>query len=292
MPTYDARSALPDGRPGPWSEPLEITYDQRDVLLYAVGIGSIALRFIHERHPQFAVFPTFPIRWGGRGLRLDPAHVPPSIGPLDLDAERHITFLAPMPAAGSVLVRSRLTALVPRGQTNCLLETETEVLDRDGTPLVRMVNGSYRRGFAVLGDIPPFEGSGETAFARHPVPARLPDFELTTTVAPNQAHIYRLSGDLNALHIDPGAARLGGFGAPILHGLCTLGICARELLAHVCNDEPSRLITFGLRFSAPVHPGDTLAINVWRDRPDRILFVAHVGETCVISNGTMSHAPH
>ena len=70
MPTYRPRALLPDDQPGPWSEPVAIAYTQRDVLLYAVGIGCSDLRHVYEQHPQFAVFPTFAIRWGAAGLKL------------------------------------------------------------------------------------------------------------------------------------------------------------------------------------------------------------------------------
>ena len=82
MAIYDAKRSLPGGQPGPWGEPVSIRYDQRDVLLYAVGIGVGDLRFVYEKHPDFAVFPTFPIRWGSAGVPIDPALVPPSPGPL------------------------------------------------------------------------------------------------------------------------------------------------------------------------------------------------------------------
>ena len=54
MATYQAIQALPDGEPGSWGEPVAIRYDQRDVLLYAVGIGTQDLRFVYEGHPQYA----------------------------------------------------------------------------------------------------------------------------------------------------------------------------------------------------------------------------------------------
>jgi peroxisomal enoyl-CoA hydratase 2 len=88
MAVYNPQAILKGDEPGPWCTPVPVAYTQRDVCLYAVGIGTQDLRFVYEQHPQFAVFPTFAIRWGGLGLTLDPVAMPPSPGPLSIDAER------------------------------------------------------------------------------------------------------------------------------------------------------------------------------------------------------------
>ena len=93
------------------------------------------------------------------------------------------------------------------------------VTDAAGNDCVRMVNGSVRRGVEKLGDIEPFEGSGTTFSEKLVTPDRSPDFASEALIASNQAHVYRLSGDYNPLHIDPESARFGGFDEPILHGL-------------------------------------------------------------------------
>jgi peroxisomal enoyl-CoA hydratase 2 len=124
MATFNPRAILAGNEPGAWSAPVPITYDQRDVLLYAVGIGCSDLRFTYEGHPQFAVFPSFAIRWGSAGLQIDRTAVPSSPGPLMIDAERCIEQLAPLPVpvgigadkATTVQVRSRLLAVHPRGK--------------------------------------------------------------------------------------------------------------------------------------------------------------------------------
>ena len=110
MANFNPRAILSGDEPGAWSAPIPIAYDQRDVLLYAVGIGCSDLRYVYEGHPQHAVFPSFAIRWGGAGLTLDPAALPPSPGPLTIDAERHLEQLAPLPLQGTVQARSRLLA--------------------------------------------------------------------------------------------------------------------------------------------------------------------------------------
>lgn len=284
MATYDARAALPNDRAGPWGEPVKITYDQRDVLLYATGIGTRDLRFVYERHPEFSVFPTFAIRWGGAGAPIDRELIPNSPGPLNIDAERYLEVFRPLPLAGDVSVRSRLIGAHPRGRGNGFVECESEVRDAEDNLHLRMVNGSFRRGVETLGDIEPFEGAGRTFSERVTPPEREPDVVREAHIADNQAHIYRLSGDYNPLHIDPEAARFGGFNKPILHGLCTFGHCAHLLLDALCEGDAERFRKIKVRFSAPVFLDDTLQVRAWDVDNGRALFEARVGETTVVSN--------
>ena len=284
MARFDPSSLLDGDQPGAWSAPVEIPYDRRDVLLYAVGIGCTDLRFVFEGHAQHAVFPTFSIRWGSLGLQVDPAALPPSPGPMTIDAERQLEQLAPLPLHGPVHVRSRLLAVHPRGKGGAFVETETEVADPDGRVCTRIVTGIFRRGVQALGDIEPFEGRGLSRSVKRPAPDHAPDLQLSTAIAANQAMLYRLSGDWNPLHIDPAAARSGGFDAPILHGLCTFGHCAQMLLQALCGGDPARLQALGLRFSAPVLPGDRLRLLVWQDGPGRVRFEGRVDERVVVAN--------
>jgi peroxisomal enoyl-CoA hydratase 2 len=288
MATYHPEALLDGDEPGAWSAPVPITYTQRDVLLYAVGIGCTDLRFVYEGHPQHAVFPSFAIRWGSAGLQLDPAALPPSPGPMTIDAERCIEQLAPLPLAGTVTVRSRLLAVHPRGKGGSFADYESEVDDAEGRPCVRIFTGVFRRGVERLGDIEPFKGLGFSQSVKIEVPDRAPDLEVRADIAPNQAWLYRLSGDYNPLHIDPEAARFGGFDAPILHGLCTYGHCAQMLLAALCEGDPARFGKLRLRFSSPVFPGDQLRVLAWHDGHRRVLFEGRVadrsGERVVVSN--------
>ena len=284
MATYDAVTALPGGEPGPWGDPLTIKYDKRDVLLYAVGIGIRDLRFVFEGHASFSVFPTFPIRWGSLGAPVDLNLIPSSPGPLDIDAERYLEMIKPLPTDGEVSVQSRLIGAHPRGKGNGFVESESTVTNEDGEVCIKMVNGSFRRGVEALGDIEPFEGAGQTYSEKIPVPDRQADVTTSAVIADNQAHIYRLSGDYNPLHIDPEAAKFGGFDEPILHGLCTFGHCGQLLLAALADGDASRFRRIKVRFSSPVFMNDKLDVLAWHDGPGRVLFEGRVGDKVVVSN--------
>ena len=284
MATYNAVKALPGGEPGPWGDPVTIKYDKRDVLLYAVGIGIRDLRYVFEGHPNFSVFPTFPIRWGSLGAPVDLNLIPASPGPLDIDAERYLEMIKPLPTEGKVSVHSRLIGVHPRGRGNGLVEWESRVTNEDGEVCIKMVNGSFRRGVETLGDIEPFEGAGRTYSEKIPVPDRRPDVTTSAVIADNQAHIYRLSGDYNPLHIDSEAAKFGGFDEPILHGLCTFGHCGQLLLAALADGDAGRFRKIRLRFTFPVFLNNRLDVLAWHDGPGRVLFEGRVGDKVVVSN--------
>lgn len=271
---------------------MPLRWSKRDSLLYAVGVGSRNLRFIFEGHPEFATFPTYAINFG-----LSPWHstsqeaIPLSPGPFNINAEQTLEVLRPLPTSGEGSVRARVVGVHPRGKGSGFVESESLVTDAHGNECARIIGGLFVRGVAELGDIEPFTGLGTTYSQKIERPQRPPDVTAARFIPDNQAHIFRLSGDSNPLHIDPASAKVGGFDEPILHGMCTFAHCASMLLEHLCDGEPARFSKIKVRFSAPVFLGDTLCVRAWLVRPGRVLFEAAVGSRVVVSNAYFEFSP-
>jgi acyl dehydratase len=217
-----------------------------DAQLYALGVGcgqpdpERDLEYTTENSEGVtqAVLPTLPL--------LCLVQLPlERIGSFDLSQMIHagqsIRIDAPLPVAARTRVESRVTAVADK--TNAaLVEVESEMSDADtGDALATMSTGIYLRGEGGFGG----ERGSEPEW---PEPDRLPDEVVDFQTRPEQALLYRLSGDRNPLHSDPEFARSAGFPRPILHGLCTLGFTARALVAGVCEGDPSRFGSMNLRF--------------------------------------------
>lgn len=245
-------------------EPVERSWTSVDALLYAVGVGAgqeptdpSELPFVTENSagvPQ-RVLPTFAV--------LLPevigafAHVGPFNPAMLVHGEERLVLHRELPVAGTISSTSEVTAIWDKGSGAVVEVTSRCVLVDDGQPLVDVVMSAFIRGEGGW-------GGDRGPSARSGVPDREPDERVGLVTRPEQALLYRLSGDRNPLHSDPSFATLAGFDRPILHGLCTYGFTGRALLHRLCGSDPSRLRSLGGRFSSPVFPGESLSVEVWR----------------------------
>lgn len=124
----------------------------------------------------------------------------------------------------------------------------------------------YHASYFLRGD-GGFGGTPGSTSRPEPMPDRAADGETDIATLPQAALIYRLSGDRNPLHADPAFARRAGLDRPILHGLCTFAVAARGLmeLPGTTGKGVTSLGAISARMTAPVIPGDTIRIRVWRD---------------------------
>jgi acyl dehydratase len=274
------------GEPG---EPRERTWTSKDALLYAIGVGAglgdplRELEFTTENSEGIEqhVLPTY-------GVLLAQAGASRSLGDFDramlVHAEQYVELHRPLPVAGTLRASSTVTGIYDKG-SGALVESESVAVDAaTGEPVITTRTGTFIRGEGGFGG----ERGSSAAWQ---LPDRAPDHKVIEPTRPEQALLYRLSGDRNPLHVDPKFASRGGFSRPILHGLCTYGFTGRVLLHQLCGSDPARFRSMSGRFSAPVLPGDFLVISIWRDGDGTAVFqTAKEDGTVVIDRGRATFA--
>ncbi|GAB5366987.1 hypothetical protein AAMO2058_001191000 [Amorphochlora amoebiformis] len=266
---------------------MEVAYNRRDMMLYALGIGCKDLRFIYEHDKHFEVFPTYPLVLGFKGDSSDvvPYPSPPMLASLKtsgikkkgavLDGERHLCILKPLPGEGARLyLTSRVVGVHPK-KSGTVLESEMTISDKEGDIYAIITTGSFYVGVT---DSKPY---GKSHSRNVVTPSRKPDSIVEETTSLAQAALYRLSGDYNPLHIDPKKAKELKFPRPILHGLCTMGHSVRHVLQTYGDGQGTRVKSVGVRFSSPVYPGETLITKMWKTPTTEAGNVRIVFETSV-----------
>ncbi|MGE3251757.1 MAG: MaoC/PaaZ C-terminal domain-containing protein [Hyphomonadaceae bacterium] len=245
------------------SEGQTFSYRDRETMLYALGIGMGAdpmdakeLPFVYEN--GLKAMPTLAtvVAWGaGATGKVGINYL------MVVHGEQRLTVHKPMPTEAEITADWRLTDIVDKGAgKGAILWGETVLKEKkSGDKLVTLTGATFARGDGGFG------GSPSGGLPPHEVPTRAPDAECTLTTRPDQALIYRLSGDRNPLHSDPNIAKMAGFDRPILHGLCTYGICCRAVLMTYADYDPTRIKAFDVRFSSPVFPGETIVVRMWKD---------------------------
>jgi len=257
------------GKPG---DPIRHKYAWKDVVLYALGVGARLpdeLDYLFEAAgpkvlPTFAVVPSF------RAMAEVCARLGANMA-MVVHGEQTIRLHRPIPPAGAFATVAEITGIYDKGK-GALCVVEARTTDDSGTPVFDNVFSIFIRGAGGFGG-----DRGPEALVAEP-PDRAPDFVVSEKTGPEQAALYRLSGDLNPLHISPDLARKVGFERPILHGLCTYGFAGRALLRSACGGDPARLRSFAARFSAPVLPGDELTTTGWQIEPTRWILRVTTGD--------------
>lgn len=252
-------------------------WDSKDSLLYALGVGAgsgdpsreLELTTENSAGVTQRALPTLANVLCGQ--------VPP-IGEFDwtqfFHAGEAFHLHRPLPVAGTVTPTHVLEGIYDKG-SGALVRASTELADADtGELLCTTTSDFFIRGEGGFDGpaAPPEEWT---------VPEREPDRLIEFVTKPEQALIYRLSGDRNPLHSDPSFAKEAGFDRPILHGLCTFGFTARGLINGFAGGDPDGLASMKVRFSRPVFPGDTLRIAIWVDG-DTAQFRTYNGDGVVV----------
>ncbi len=270
---------------GSKGEPVEVSWTSKDCLLYAVGIGAgtheLAFTTENTNDVEQQVFPTFPVVIGwGKGTAMGKIG---SFNPaLLVHGQQSVTLHRPIPVEGSATLQSEVTGMYDKGKAAVVVTTTTATLDDE--PLYTNTASVFIRGEGGWG------GDRGPSGSRNDPPEREPDRRVTYETSPNQALLYRLSGDRNPLHSDPAFAAMGGFDRPILHGLCTYGFTGRALLHTFCGSDPARFHHVEGRFTSPVLPGEALTVNMWEAGDGEVVFTTAAGDRVVIDQGLLKYS--
>ncbi|CEM02879.1 unnamed protein product [Vitrella brassicaformis CCMP3155] len=244
------------------------SYSKRDVILYALGLGlsqdqldANDLQYTYENSDGFAPLPSFAVvlpRGEVVFESLSKCPGMPDFNPMMLlHGEQKVELFKPLQTDDTLTHTASLKEVWDKGKA-ALVVVETQSRDQQGDLVCVNTSQLFIRGIGGFGG--PKQPKGP---ARTP-PNRPPDVVFTKATSPNQALIYRLSGDYNPLHADPNFSSIGGFDVPILHGLCTFGIAGHGVVREMCDNDASRVRSIEGRFASTVVPGDVLAVEMWR----------------------------
>lgn len=267
---------------GTQGEPFVVSWDSKDCLLYAVGIGAGAddLSFSTENSKDVVqqVYPTFPVI-----VTRDPGSPMRNIGTFNpamlVHGQQAVTLHRSVPVEGSARIVTRITGIYDKGKGAVVATEQVAVDAQDGSPMFTLNSSAFIRGEGGWG------GDRGPGGDKNVPPSRTPDHTVKYRTSPDQAYVYRLSGDRNPLHSDPKFAAMGGFDKPILHGLCTYGFTGRALLASLCNNDASRFTHIEGRFASPVIPGEELTVAIWQTGSGEAVFTTSVGDRTVLDQG-------
>ncbi len=267
------------------------SYNDRDALLYNVAIGmgrdpldAKELPYVCETIgkkvlPTAASVLTKPSNTGGaaafsNGLIMIMGKMNFA---LMLHGEQRLVVHQPLPQSADTLISNRIIGVYDKGAgKGALVVSETVVKLANGSPLYTMGHTLFFRGDGGFG------GSADGAPVPHAIPERKPDAVCEMPGRTDQAILYALCGDRNPLHRDPKFAAMAKFEKPILHGLCSYGIACHAVVKTMLDYDQTKITGFDVRFSAPVYPGETQIVEMWKDG-NVISFRVRIKERDIIS---------
>lgn len=249
-------------------DPAPFSWTSKDVILYALGVGAkpeSELDYVFEGRgprvlPTYAVIPGM-LSMGGLIQNVDINFA------MLLHGEQAIWLEREIPPEGKVRVTGRVAEVWDKGKA-AVIGCEGRVEDDKGLMFTTRAT-LFIRGAGGFGG----ERGPSAANVNQP-PERDPDHVVEDIVRPEQGAIYRLSGDPNPIHIDPDFAKMAGFEAPFLHGLCTYGFVGRAILKTLCQGDPARFKSLEARFADQVYYGDSIITRLWVAQPGEAIVQA------------------
>ncbi|MGZ3441098.1 MAG: SDR family NAD(P)-dependent oxidoreductase, partial [Polyangia bacterium] len=269
------------------------SYEERDLALYALGVGAAQnplgseLAYVYERGDSFQALPTFAVvpalkvifEMAQKGEQAPGLHYG-----FDriLHGEQYTEVKRPLPPHAKLKHKVKIKDIYDKGK-GAVVITAITTSDESGEELAYNEVSTFVRGAGGWG------GDRGPSTPENVAPERAPDAVVEEKTSANQALLYRLSGDWNPLHADPAFAKAFGFDKPILHGLCSFGFAARAVINAFAKGDARIFKSIKVRFAETVFPGETLVTEMWKESPTRVVFRTKVKERdkVVISNAAV-----
>jgi 3-hydroxyacyl-CoA dehydrogenase/3a,7a,12a-trihydroxy-5b-cholest-24-enoyl-CoA hydratase len=267
------------------------SYDERDVSLYALGVGAAKdptderdLQLVYELSgkgmkvlPSFGVVPALNMVFAQAKQGISAPGLNFGLDRV-LHGEQYTELKRPLPTKGKLTTKATIKSIYDKGK-GAVVNTEFITYDENGDELIRNELATFVRGAGGWGG-----ERGPSADVNVP-PDRAPDKVVEDKTSDNQALLYRLSGDWNPLHADPSFAKAFGFAKPILHGLCSFGFATRHVANAFAPDGDPRFVkSIKARFASTVLPGETIVTEMWKESDTKIVFrckIKEKGEICI-----------
>lgn len=281
------------------ADPIDVAWDHKDCLLYALGVGAgqtdptgFELEFTTENShntPQ-RVLPTFPTVVGFQNVIDFTASKGPAQvwGEFDMSQIFHgattLRIHRPIPTEAEAVVVNRVIGVDDKGQ-DAVIRSAAVTSDRtSGEPYFTIETSVF------------FKGQGGFSGDRGPsttvvYPERAPDYSLTYATRPDQALLYRLSGDRSPHHSDPAFAKTTPVGRPFFQGLLTYGVVGRALMHTLCDSDPDQFESMSARYVMPVFGGDDITTNMWVEDGGIVFRAVNQNGAVVLDSGRLSLNP-
>ncbi|MBQ8053414.1 MAG: MaoC family dehydratase N-terminal domain-containing protein [Lachnospiraceae bacterium] len=256
-----------------------IPYTWRDSALYAlaVGAGPKDLQYTYEK--EMKAIPTFGVvpYWASLGVlpripRPLPAPViaaeqviHPTVAPLHM--EHALVMHRPIdPMGGTLVYQDVITDVYDRGKgKGAVIRSKEDIYDEAGNLLCTNYSSTlFQEG----------GGFGGKPMPKSPIriPEREADIIVNDHISPIQNVLYRLTGDMNLVHMDPAYAKEKGFDRVFMQGLCSFGFACRLAIDALIPGEPERMKKISAQMRSIAFPDTSIILKLWKEEDGRCLF--------------------